>query len=112
MVDAPKTTAQDIEKNKIMGVLAYLGILVLIPILAAKDSKFARYHANQGVILLLVEIGMYFIAVFMSFFLIGLLFFPLIFLISIVFTILGIINALQGQMKPLPGIGQYEIIKA
>ena len=34
----------DVEKNKVMGVLAYLGILVLIPILAAKESPFARFH--------------------------------------------------------------------
>ena len=33
-----------------MAILAYFGILVLIPILAAKDSKFARFHANQGLL--------------------------------------------------------------
>lgn len=38
----------DVEQNKVMAILAYFGILVLIPILAAKDSKFARFHANQG----------------------------------------------------------------
>lgn len=32
----------DVEQNKVMAILAYFGILVLIPILAAKDSKFAR----------------------------------------------------------------------
>ena len=42
---------QDIEENKFMAILAYFGILVIIPILAAKDSKFARFHSNQGLIL-------------------------------------------------------------
>ena len=41
----------DVEQNKVMAILAYFGILVLIPILAAKDSKFARFHANQGLLL-------------------------------------------------------------
>ena len=33
-----------------------LGILCLVPILAAKDSPFAKYHANQGLVLFLLEI--------------------------------------------------------
>lgn len=33
---------------KLLAVLAYLGILVLIPILVAKEDKFVRFHANQG----------------------------------------------------------------
>ena len=42
---------QDIAQNKAMAILAYLGILVLIPIFAAKNSAFAKFHANQGLIL-------------------------------------------------------------
>ena len=34
----------DIQQNKTMAVLAYLGILVLVPLLGAKESKFARFH--------------------------------------------------------------------
>ena len=34
------------DNDKLMGVLAYLGILVLVPLLAAKDSKFAQYHGS------------------------------------------------------------------
>lgn len=59
--NTPDTTASysaaDVQNNKAMGILSYLGILVLIPILAAKDSPFARYHANQGLVLLLCEVG-------------------------------------------------------
>ena len=42
---------QDINNNKVMAILAYFGILVLVPILGAKESKFARFHANQGLVL-------------------------------------------------------------
>ena len=38
----------DVQNNKVMAVLAYIGLLVLIPIFAAKDSKFARFHSGQG----------------------------------------------------------------
>jgi hypothetical protein len=32
--------------NKVMAILAY--IIFFIPLLAARDSHFAMYHANQG----------------------------------------------------------------
>lgn len=35
---------RDIQNNKVMAILAYFGILVLIPIFAAKESKFARFR--------------------------------------------------------------------
>ncbi|MBQ2783166.1 MAG: zinc-ribbon domain-containing protein, partial [Oscillospiraceae bacterium] len=49
--------SNDIQSNKVMAILAYFGPLVLIPILAAKGSKFARYHSNQGLVLLLLCIA-------------------------------------------------------
>ncbi len=42
---------EDVEKNKAMAILAY--IIFFIPLLAAKESKFAMYHANQGLNLFL-----------------------------------------------------------
>jgi hypothetical protein len=39
---------QDAQDNKIMAILAYLGLLFLVPFLAAKESPFARFHTNQG----------------------------------------------------------------
>ncbi len=47
----------DINQNKIMAILAYFGILVVIPILAAKESKFARFHANQGLVLFIASVA-------------------------------------------------------
>ena len=117
------TTAQydpaDVEKNKAMGVLAYLSWLVLIPIFAAKDSKFARFHANQGLVLLIasaifgvarwilseilfaISWRLYFVTVIISLF--GLVFLAL--------AIIGIVNAATGKAKELPVIGQIRILK-
>lgn len=50
------TTSCDVESNKVMAVLSYLGILVLIPLLGAKNSPFARFHTNQGLILCIATI--------------------------------------------------------
>lgn len=115
----------DAQNNKAMGVLAYLGILVLVPIFAAKDSKFARYHANQGLVLMLAEVIYLIIQSILASILASLLFSSgsvgifailttLISLLGIVFVVLaimGIVNAVGGKMKPLPIIGGITILK-
>ncbi len=54
--DTSKYDNKDIEVNKAMAILAYIGPLALIPYLVEKDSKFVRYHALQGMNLFMVEI--------------------------------------------------------
>jgi hypothetical protein len=48
MVNSNESAVQpdpsDVQRNKGMAVLAY--IIFFIPLLAARDSKFAMYHAN------------------------------------------------------------------
>ncbi len=109
----------DIEQNKVMGVLAYLGILVLIPILAAKESKFARFHANQGLILCIAAI-LYGVAYSVLTSIILAISWRLYFLVSIlgfvgivfaVLCVIGIINVVNGQAKELPVIGKYRILR-
>ena len=108
---------KDAEDNKIMGILAYIGILVLVPILAAKDSPFARFHANQGCILCIIAIAFYMIMFIVGFILPFSLYLilSLLYLVGglgiIVLAILGIINAVNGEMKELPIIGKYTILK-
>ncbi len=98
--------AQDIEKNKIMAVLAY--IIFLIPLLAAKDSKFARFHTNQGLVLFIAAIVSSIIAAIP---IIGWIIAPIIALAVTIFAIIGIINALGGKAKELPVIGKFKILK-
>lgn len=109
----------DVEANKVMAILSYLGILVLIPIFGAKESKFARFHANQGLILCLAAIG-YSVAYSILSSIILAISWRLYFLVSIlgflslvflVLAVIGIINAANGQTKELPVIGKYRIIK-
>ena len=98
--------AQDIEKNKVMAVLAY--ILFFIPLLAAKDSKFARFHANQGLVLFLGGIIASVVAVIPV---IGWIIAPIAGLVITVLAVIGIINALNGKAKELPVIGKFKILK-
>jgi uncharacterized membrane protein len=43
------------EQDKIQLVLAYLGILSLIPLLTVKDSEYVKWHAKQGLALCIVS---------------------------------------------------------
>ncbi len=94
----------DIEKNKVMAILAYFGILVLIPILAAKDSKFAQFHANQGLLVFILSIAISILSAIVSF--LGILS-----IATLALAIIGIVNAAQGKAKELPFIGKYRILK-
>ena len=117
--NTPDTTAefdqQDIEQNKVMGILAYIGILVLVPIFAAKDSKFARFHANQGLVLAIAEVALGIILGILGgipyigwlFRIIGSLFE----VVCVLFAVLGIINAANGKAKELPIVGKFRILK-
>lgn len=110
---------QDAQNNKVMAVLAYLGFLVLVPLFIAKESPFARYHTNQGLVLAIVEIvyGLAYgilssIVLAISwrlYFLISIL--GLVGLVFLVLIVVGILNAAGGKMKPLPVIGGIQILK-
>ena len=98
----------DIEKNKVMAILAY--IIFFIPLLAAKESKFAMYHANQGLILFLAAVIINVVGAIIP--IIGwLIIIPLGNLAVLVWAILGIVKAAGGKVAPLPMIGKYNLLK-
>ena len=110
---------RDIEQHKGMSILAYFGPLVLIPILAAKDSPFARYHSNQGLLLCIACI-IYGIAYSILSGVILAISWRLYFVVSIiglicfvfaVLAVIGILNAVNGRAKELPLIGKYRLLK-
>ena len=110
---------QDAEKNKGFAVLAYLSWLLLIPLFCAKDSHFARYHVGQGITLAIFWACWWVIEIivgaatgwipFVGAVIGALVALPNIFFV--VFAIIGIINAVNGEEKPLPLFGKITIIK-
>ena len=105
---------EDINQNKVMAVLAYIGILVLVPLLAAPKSKYARYHSNQGLMLFIAEICLGVVIGIFSWIpvlniIIGILG-GLVSLLLFVFAIIGIVNACQGKAKGLPIFGKFKIL--
>lgn len=99
-------TKEDIEKNKVVAAIAYL--IFFLPLLAAPDSKFGRFHANQGLVLLIV--GMVGNLVLGMIPILGWILLPLYSLAIFVLAVLGLVNTLNGKAKKLPVIGKINLI--
>lgn len=49
---------QDVADNKVICILAYIPILFWLPLAAANGSKYGRFHANQGLLLLITSVAL------------------------------------------------------
>jgi len=121
--------AADIQQHKVAAALGY--ILFLIPLIAAPNSKFARYHANQGLLLLILLFvvvmgvalltgGVWGVDHFLrgridllaTFFNCAFYLLQVALLVGwATLVILGMIHAMNGLREPLPVIGQWTLIE-
>ena len=80
-------TSQEKETGKAMAILSYIGFLSLIPYLTEKENKWVKYHATQGINLVIIWVGL------------------------IVISVIGICNVCNGEAKELPLVGKMKMIK-
>lgn len=105
-------TSNDVDQNKILAVVGYIvPILFFVPLVTdAKNSPFAKFHANQQLILFIAAILVNVVGTIIP--ILGwFLILPFGSLFLIIAAIIGIINAAKGEMKPLPLIGGFTLIK-
>ncbi len=107
---------EEVRRNKLMGVLSYLGILVLIPIIAGdKSSAYLKQHMNQGLVLFLVETVFDVIEKILDDVIyVGGILSHVVDIADFAFLILaimGIVSAAKGTRKLLPTIGNIQIFK-
>lgn len=103
-----------------VGIVAYItliGFIIAIVLNGSKEGdekKFGAFHLRQALGLIITSIGVYIVIMILTFLLLAISY-KMIFLISIIsmllylgilaFLIIGIINASNKTMKPLPVIG-------
>lgn len=98
---------EDIEKNKTMAGLAYL--IFFLPLIVCPTSGYAKFHANQALILLIVGVAGNVILGLIP--IIGWVLMPIYGLGVLALGIMGLINGFGGKAKKLPLIGKFTIIK-
>lgn len=106
---------EDINQNKVMAVLAYIGILVWYPCLQRPIQSMRVIMSIRALLLFIAEICL---GVVMGIFIwipvlniiIGILG-GIVSLLFFVFAIIGIVNACQGKAKGLPIFGKFKILR-
>lgn len=97
----------DIESNKLVALLSYFSFLFIIPLIAAPNSKFAKFHANQGLLLFIFGVICGVVAAIP---ILGWIASGIGTIVTVVLFVKGVLNVLRGEEKELPFIGHYRII--
>jgi len=95
------------ESKKIISALGYF--LFFIPLIADSTNEDYRFHANQGLMLLIFSFIVSLLGSFIP--VIGGLIAIIGSVVSFVFFILGVVNVYNGVQKELPIIAQFRLIK-
>ena len=96
--------------NTVMGILAYMGPLVLVPYLTAKEDPFVKFHIKQVLVLLAIIVILWTFSWWASMIIFFL--FPILQIINIgiiILSIVGIVHVVRGEQKELPLVGQFAI---
>lgn len=101
-----KASLSSADQGTLFGVLSYLGPLVIISFLMAKDNSFVKFHIKQGAVLFVIEIIIWIISSMFWLYQFWMIL-NLVNLFVLVLSIVGIINVVQHKEKELPLIGQF-----
>jgi len=102
-----------------MIVLAYLGILALIPLLVEKEDREVQWHAKHGLVLLVAEIALFIVLSILQTIvanipvigclaaIIGLLIWFVLTIGILVLHVMCIVKGINGQRFMLPYVSEY-----
>jgi|SRR3989338_1866757 len=91
------------DNAMLMGILCYVGPLVIIPLLVSKDNAFVKYHIKQGLVVLCIEVIVWILAsIVWIWWVINILN-----LATLALSILGIVNVVNKKEKELPLVGGF-----
>lgn len=95
------------SNEKTMGGLAYL--IFFLPLIVCPQSQYARFHANQALVLLIAAVAGDIILSLIP--IIGWVLMPIFSICVVALEIYGLINGFTGKQKKLPLIGSITILK-
>ena len=92
------------EQNMVMAILSYIGPLVIVSYLVAKDDPFVKFHIKQGLVLLVLNVATWIVGSVLMFL------WPILNLVNLgifVLAIFGIVNVVHKKEANLPLVGNY-----
>ena len=102
-------SAQEDRTTAILAYITLIGYIVAIVMHGNNKTKIGSYHLKQATGLLLFGVACWIAIMILAFLpFIGMIAFvisPILWIGILVLVILGVINAANGQMKPLPVLG-------
>lgn len=115
--------AREAEGSRFVCAISYIGILFFVPLIAYPNSRFAKFHANQALVLLIASIILRTACEAMSALFYALPLLPNMvgnfggwvfdlaaWALPLAGTIFGFVNAVNGKEQPLPLIGKFNLI--
>ena len=109
--DVPAADAKEIEEGKVFAILSYvlgfLGIPFFLVPLIMRNNTFSLYHSKQCLIIWLAAMAGGMISGILTLVCIGIITGIALGVFLLVVNIMGLMNASNGEMKPLPLIGKY-----
>ena len=94
-------TPEEIESGKTMAIVAYFIFFVPLLVEDAKNNKFAMYHTEQAIVLLILNVILAIVGTITCG--IGLI----LYIPWLVLFIMGVVNAVKGEVKPVPLVGSF-----
>jgi len=106
------TGTPNANDDKLIGILSYLGILWIVSYIlyGSKKTEYNLFHVKQGLALLITFVGLWVVSFVIAFIpvlnIIWGILVMFIYLFLMIVAIIGIINAANGQQKPLILVGK------
>jgi len=103
--------SKDVEEGKVFAILTYALSFVGLPFflvpLIMRNNDFSLYHAKQCLILWLAGVVGSVLSSILMAVCIGAILLPIVLVFCLVLNIIGLINAVKAETKPLPLIGKW-----
>lgn len=102
----------DIRANASLSGVCYIAFLFFLPLVMRPDSRFARFHANQGLVLFIFSAIIGVLETVVDVIpIVGGILKAVLGLVTLGLLLFGFVNALNGKAKELPFIGGISFIK-
>lgn len=59
----PAANSKEIQEGKFFAIISYFSFLCIVSLVLKKENKFALYHAKQGLVIFVFEVGSFILSI-------------------------------------------------